>query len=114
MDLLIEQHYSQHVLRMPVDEWPDPVNRGFAHINQDIYVKMQGPSELGMKGTLENWDRTERLHEIEVPTLVMAARHDTMDPAYMKNDVGAAAQRPLSRVHPTAATWRSLMTRTTI
>jgi proline iminopeptidase len=84
MDLLIEQHYSHHVLRMPQDEWPDPVNRGFAHINQDIYVKMQGPSELGLKGTLEDWDRTQELSTINVPTLVMAAAHDTMDPAYMK------------------------------
>jgi len=84
MDLLIEQHYSHHVLRLPAEQWPDPVNRGFAHINQDIYVKMQGPSELGLKGTLENWDRTQELSTIHVPTLVMAATHDTMDPAYMK------------------------------
>jgi len=96
MDLLIEQHYSHHVLRMPVSDWPDPVNRGFAHINQDIYVKMQGPSELGLKGTLANWDRTDRLHEIEVPTLVMAARHDTMDPAYMKK---MASLLPNGRYH---------------
>jgi proline iminopeptidase len=88
MDLLIEQHYSHHVLRMPVDEWPDAVNRGFAHINQDVYVKMQGPSELGLKGTLENWDRTADLHAITVPTLTIGARHDTMDPAYMKMMAG--------------------------
>ena len=88
MDLLNEQHYVHHVLRMPVDQWPDPVIRGFAHINQDIYVKMQGPSELGLSGTLEHWDRTDRLHEIKVPTLVIGARHDTMDPAYMKMMAG--------------------------
>jgi proline iminopeptidase len=52
MELLLEQHYVQHVLRMPVDHWPDPVNRAFAHINQAIYVPMQGPSELGLRGTL--------------------------------------------------------------
>lgn len=88
MDLLTEQHYAHHVLRMPVDQWPDPVIRGFAHINQDIYVKMQGPSELGLSGTLEHWDRTDRLYEIKVPTLVIGARHDTMDPAYMKMMAG--------------------------
>jgi proline iminopeptidase len=88
MDLLIEQHYSHHVLRMPVEDWPDPVNRGFAHINQDVYVKMQGPSELGLSGTLENWDRTADLHKIQVPTLVIGARYDTMDPAYMEMMAG--------------------------
>lgn len=84
MQLLTEQHYVHHVLRMPADAWPDPANRGLAHINQDIYVKMQGPSELGLRGTLESWDRTDELATIRVPTLVMAATHDTMDPAYMK------------------------------
>jgi len=88
MDLLMAQHYEHHVLRMPFAEWPDPAKRGMEHINPDIYVRMQGPSELGLSGTLENWDRTDRLHEIEVPTLVMAARHDTMDPAYMRMMAG--------------------------
>ena len=48
MELLLEQHYVKHVLRMPPDEWPDGVQRGFAHINPAIYVSMQGPSELGI------------------------------------------------------------------
>ena len=47
MRLLNEQHYVHHVLRMPVQDWPDPVQRAFAHINPAIYVSMQGPSELG-------------------------------------------------------------------
>lgn len=82
---LLEQHYYvHHVLRMPVDEWPDPVVRTFAHINQDIYVPMQGPSELGMSGSLSHWDRFNDLERITVPTLVIGARHDTMDPAHMR------------------------------
>jgi len=50
MELLNEQHYVHHVLRMPVADWPDPVQRAFAHINPVIYVSMQGPSELGISG----------------------------------------------------------------
>jgi proline iminopeptidase len=83
MELLTEHHYLQHVLRMPLEDWPDPVARTFAHINEAIYVPMQGPSELGMSGTLSDWDRFEDLHRITVPTLVIGARHDTMDPAHM-------------------------------
>jgi len=83
MELLVEHHYVNHVLRMPPDEWPDPVNRAFAHINAAIYVPMQGPSELGASGVLLDWDRTADLAKIEVPTLVIGARHDTMDPDYM-------------------------------
>jgi proline iminopeptidase len=84
MELLIPHHYEQHVLRMPADQWPDPVNRAFAHINPAIYVPMQGPSELGLSGTLIDWDRTNDLDEISVPTLVIGAKYDTMDPVHME------------------------------
>jgi proline iminopeptidase len=45
---------------------------------------MQGPSELGASGKLVNWDRTTDLGQISVPTLVIGARHDTMDPAHLQ------------------------------
>lgn len=84
MELLIEHHYVHHILRMPPDEWPDPVNRAFANINYDIYIPMQGPSELGASGKLVDWDRTAELAQIEVPTLVIGAQYDTMDPDHME------------------------------
>jgi proline iminopeptidase len=86
MELLVEQHYVHHVLRMPPDEWPEPVQRGFAHINPAIYVSMQGPSELGISSDakLVNWDRFGDLGQITVPTLVIGAQHDTMDPEHMR------------------------------
>jgi proline iminopeptidase len=84
MELLVPHHYEHHVLRMPADEWPDPVNRAFAHLNYEIYLTMQGPSELGARGTLEHWDRTGDLRSITVPTLVIGARYDTMDPEHME------------------------------
>ena len=86
MELLTEQHYVHHVLRMPPADWPDPVQRGFAHINPAIYVSMQGPSELGISADarLVNWDRFGDLGQIQVPTLVIGAQHDTMDPAHMR------------------------------
>ena len=94
--LLMEHHYVHHVCRLPADEWPDPVVRGFEHINPSIYVPMQGPSELGASGKLELWDRTADLHRIDVPTLVMGAEHDTMDPAHLR---WMAEQLPRGRYH---------------
>ena len=82
--LLVEHHYALHVCRLPVDEWPDPVNRSLAHINPAIYVPMQGPSEMGASGILVDWDRTADLKKIAVPTLVIAGQHDTMDPKWMQ------------------------------
>ena len=84
LELLIPHHYVHHLLRMPPERWPDPVNRAFKHINNAIYVPMQGPSELGASGKLLNWDRTKDLKHITVPTLVIGAKFDTMDPAHME------------------------------
>ena len=84
MELLFEHHYVEHTLRMPLEDWPEPVNRVFRHVNPAIYVPMQGPSELGASGKLERWDRTADLHKISSPTLVIGAQYDTMDPKHME------------------------------
>jgi proline iminopeptidase len=84
MELLIPNHYEQHILRHPAAQWPDPVNRAFKHINTEIYVPMQGPSELGASGKLEKWDRSGDLRSITVPTLVIGGTYDTMDPKHME------------------------------
>lgn len=91
-ELLNEQHYVHHVLRLPLEQWPEPVLRSFSHINRDIYVPMQGPSELGASGALLEWDRTEDLARIELPTLVIGGAHDTMDPAYLEMMAGRLRQ----------------------
>ena len=83
MELLMP-HYQRHVLRMPPAQWPEPVLRSFSRLNKKVYVPMQGPSELDASGILEQWDRTADLPRIRVPTLVIGARHDTMDPAFMR------------------------------
>ncbi len=78
--LLMNHHYVKHVLRMPFEQWPEPVLR--TKINYDVYIPMQGPSELGASGLLADWDRTADLKNITVPTLVIGAEHDTMDPKH--------------------------------
>jgi proline iminopeptidase len=87
-ELLMREHYVKHVLRFPPEEWPEPVVRSFARINKSIYVPLQGPSELGASGLLSDWDRVADLDKIEVPTLVIGAAHDTMDPAHLQDMAG--------------------------
>lgn len=86
LELVTQHYYTEHILRLPVEEWPEPVNRTFKHLNPQVYVPMQGPSEFGVKGNakLKNWDVKDRLKEIEVPTLVIGAQYDTMDPTHME------------------------------
>lgn len=85
-ELLFEHYYTEHVLRLPLEQWPNPVNRAFDHINTGLYVAMQGPSEFGIVGNakLKTWDRSEDLPKITVPTLMIGGAYDTMDPEYMK------------------------------
>ncbi|MBI3818103.1 MAG: proline iminopeptidase-family hydrolase [Planctomycetes bacterium] len=83
-ELLMKYYYTDHILRMPAEEWPDPVVRCFKHLNNNIYVPMQGPSEMGASGRLLNWDRMADLKRIVVPTAVIGARYDTMDPKFME------------------------------
>lgn len=84
MYLLMNHHYVEHILRMPLEDWPEPVNRMFGHLNLAVYVPMQGPSEFGIRGSLEKWDRTADLKNITVPTLTIGATYDSMDPAHME------------------------------
>jgi proline iminopeptidase len=88
MAILMSMHYEQHILRRPAASWPEPVTRSFGHLNQHLYSLMQGPSELGASGRLVDWDRSADLHRITVPTLVIGARHDTMDPEWMRAMAG--------------------------
>ena len=85
-ELLMTHHYTEHVLRMPLDRWPNSIMRTFANLNQEVYVYMQGPSEFGITGdaTLKDWDRTKDLPKINVPTLTIGGTHDTMDPKHME------------------------------
>lgn len=96
MELLTPHHYEKHLLRMPQAEWPEAIFRTFAHMNPAIYVPMQGPSELGASGKLLHWDRTKDIHEIAVPTLVIGAQYDTMDPAHLR---WMAGEFPRGRYH---------------
>ena len=88
MQTLVPMHYEQHFLRRPFADWPEPVLRAIGHANQHVYELMQGPSELGASGLLVDWNRSADLHRITVPTLVIGARYDTMDPNWMRAMAG--------------------------
>lgn len=82
MELLTPNYYNQHICRL--NPWPEPVTRSFANLNYTIYKMMQGPSEMGIGGNLANWDIKDRLKEIKIPTLMIGAQYDTMDPKAME------------------------------
>ncbi|HEV7781707.1 MAG TPA: proline iminopeptidase-family hydrolase [Chitinophagaceae bacterium] len=82
MELLLPNFYHEHFCRL--EEWPDALNRTMKHANGEVYTMMQGPSEFGVGGRLAKWDIKNRLKEIKIPTLMIGAKHDTMDPKVME------------------------------
>ncbi len=76
--VMFKEVYDRHVCRL--DPWPDPVARAFKHFNPQVYNTMQGPNEFVVTGTFKDWDRWKDLPKITVPTLVIGARYDEMNP----------------------------------
>ena len=72
--------YDRHVCR--VRPWPDWLQRTFDGLeaNPEVYYTMNGPSEFYVIGTIKDWDRTDRLSEIRVPTLITSGRYDESTP----------------------------------
>jgi proline-specific peptidase len=75
--------YRRHVCRM--DPWPAGLERSFAEAGYDVYGTMNGPSEFTVVGNLKDWDVTERLGEIRLPTLILGGEHDEARPPHMRD-----------------------------
>ncbi len=75
----VRAYYDRHLCRIP---WPDCVQRSFAQMAEDptVYHTMNGPSEFHCVGSLKTWDITERLPEIDTPTLLVSGRYDEATP----------------------------------
>ena len=74
----VQVFYDRHVCR--VRPLPDYVQRAFDQIGF-VYNYMNGPSEFHVIGVIKDWDRTARLPEIHVPTLIISGLHDESTPA---------------------------------
>jgi proline iminopeptidase len=83
-ELVFNEYYTRHILQLPVKEWPEPVLRSFKHVNAHVYEYMQGPSEFVPGGILKHWSVWNRLKELSVPTLMIGAKYDSMNPAEME------------------------------
>lgn len=70
---------SRHVCRL--EQLPDYVIYSFENMNRNIYWHMWGPAEFKPTGTLIDWDISDRLGEIDTPTLILSGRHDESTPA---------------------------------
>ena len=76
----IKKFYKNHVGKRSKDIYPFKTKR-FPKTNKEIYEKMWGKSELFGTGTLLDWNVESKLHEINVPTLIISGALDESTPA---------------------------------
>ena len=69
-----EAYMERHFYRGPRPR--AEIERMDAQKATDVYEAMQGPNEWTVTGALRGWDVRDRLHEIDLPTLVIRGRYD--------------------------------------
>jgi len=74
----VEVFYRNYFCRLP--QWPREVTDSVNDLSIPVYWTMNGPNEFTIIGNLKNWDITEMLPEIKVPTLVTVGRYDEVTP----------------------------------
>ncbi len=74
----VNEFYRRYVCRLPV--WPREVVYSFDHLSKPVYYTMNGPNEFTIIGTIRDWDVTDQLPKIRLPTLVTVGRYDEVTP----------------------------------
>ncbi|MBP0984504.1 MAG: hypothetical protein J6A19_12335 [Oscillospiraceae bacterium] len=75
------EYYRRHVCR--IVPYPDFVERSFSQMGEP-YMVMQGASEFVVTGKMKDWDYSDRLDRINIPTLVTSGIDDEATPAVSK------------------------------
>ncbi len=75
-----DSFYARYLFHQPRKNIPECDGvRG----NTEVYNTMWGPTEFTSTGTLLDYDRTDRLHDISVPVLLVAGEFDEARPETM-------------------------------
>lgn len=61
--------------------WSPDIDSTFAQFGEDVYNYMWGPSEFAGTGTLKNFERVDKLSDLNLPVLFTAGDHDEATPS---------------------------------
>lgn len=75
----VEMLYRRNFCR--VWPYPEPLARAMEHMSAPVYNTMWGPNEFTCTGNLIEWNRSDRLGEISVPTLITVGEFDEVHPS---------------------------------
>ncbi len=73
----VDVFYRTYLCRLSV--WPHEVVQSLEETGI-VYRTMNGPNEFTITGRIRDWDVTDRLGEIRLPTLVTVGRYDEVTP----------------------------------
>lgn len=75
LSVLYRRHFCQ------TSPAPEALATAGAHMGMPVYTSMWGPNEFTCTGSLLSWDRTDRLGEIRIPTLITVGEFDEVHPS---------------------------------
>ncbi|BAB60076.1 proline iminopeptidase [Thermoplasma volcanium GSS1] len=71
----VNYFYHQHLLRS--EDWPPEVLKSLEYAEErNVYRTMNGPNEFTITGTIRDWDITDKIGIISVPTLITVGEFD--------------------------------------
>lgn len=73
----VDAFYRKHLCRIPI--WPHEVVQTLDNTGL-VYQVMNGPNEFTITGVIRDWDVTDELPRIKLPTLVTVGRYDEVTP----------------------------------
>ena len=75
----VQEFYRKHLLRM--DKYPEEVARSLEFGDKrNVYRIMNGPNEFTITGTIKDWDITNEISSITIPTLITVGQYDEVTP----------------------------------
>lgn len=70
---------KEYICRL--DSKPEAVVRTEKHVNNQVYEKLMGTDAFEVNSDLKEWNQWDSLHHIQMPTLLIAGRYDTINVA---------------------------------
>ena len=85
-----------------LEPWPDLLLQAESGFGKQVFETMWGPSDFTVTGNFKDWDASQRLTEISVPTLVLGGRYDTVRPERL-TEIARALPNGVSRLFESSA-----------
>ncbi|BCU67639.1 proline iminopeptidase [Sulfolobales archaeon HS-7] len=80
----VKYFYRKHLLRL--DDIPDDVKKAFEFTEKrNVYRILNGPNEFTITGVIKDWDISNCISNITVPTLITSGEYDEVTPIVAKH-----------------------------